>query len=127
MDNKRHLFLYAKGWYEHTDTLTDLKKIVGKIALLDPEYVTERDVLHFLFVCTEPYLSKDFQNRTVQFMTDVSTGYHLGLEMTPIEITLGVLSMTSREELEDELGDPDPNILPLSSGSKKRLTNKIGA
>jgi hypothetical protein len=124
MNEKRHLFLYAKGWYEKTDTLTDLKKIVGKIALLDPEYVTERDILHFLFVCTEPYLSKDFQNRAVQFMTDVSTGYHLGLKMTPIEIALGVLSMTSCEELEDELGDPDPKILPLSNGGKKRLANK---
>ena len=129
-----HLILYAKGWYQRSsDVIGDVKKILGHRCAIDSEHMSNRDVWEqlvdvFLQYCKSEYdirwllldIFKPQANEKgpLVFWTNTASFErvihlilgHLG-NVTVIEAGLEIL----------HLGEPDPNILPLSKEAKKKL------
>jgi len=103
----RHLYLYAKGHYERSNKIDDLKIIVGVISWVYPEFIIEKDISIWLlkevykYLCTED----DF----IRFLND-----DMFNKKDLIDRCLSVLKFQRISDIDIELGKPDPNILPLN-------------
>jgi len=103
----RHLYLYAKGHYERSNKIDDLKIIVGVISWVYPEFIIEKDIHIWLlkevykYLCTED----DF----ISFLND-----DMFNKKDLIDRCLSVLKFQRISDIDIELGKPDPNILPLN-------------
>ena len=124
-----HVYLYAKGWYERTDLIEDMKVIFGKRNLIDPEYITEEDLVRILLAITWPHI-KDSGNPAASFKEfvmdlDEKSYWRISYDKdwtfnkAVIKKCLSVLSMVKVYDIELSrdilpLDDPDPSILPLA-------------
>lgn len=133
LNNHRHFYLYAKGHYKTTETLTDLKVIQGHWAGIDPEHLTKRDVAHMLLEIARPHIIKnelsfrDFVKYLdpaylwsfPAFVKEVGENYDY--QGAIIHCCLSFLQGARVDEIDGELGEPDPQILPISEARLKRL------
>lgn len=107
-NKKRHLFLYAKGWYKRTDQLTDLKHICGHITDLSWPLVEERDVVYWLFECVKDYIMIYPDHRLYSLISK----WHKGESF--IGTALSFMLIMGIDEIGYDLGKPDSKILPLN-------------
>jgi hypothetical protein len=95
-----NFYLYAKGWYEKSNTLEDLKRITSVYSGVSQDYITERDVRQVLLnivrqeICKSEYAFSKF----VEVME--TDGFYASC--------LAVL----RNSMIKECGRPDSNVLP---------------
>jgi len=106
MSEKRHLFLYAKGWYKKTNTLDDLKRIVSHISWIDVEHINKGDVIAWLVQCIQPYVTKA-PNRFSDLMGD----WFANRDM--VEAILSMMSVMSHDDMGMECMPPNYDILPM--------------
>ena len=107
MNEQRHLFLYAKCWYEKTNTVEDLKKIVAHICGLETRFVQESDIVYWLVECTREIFAKNTYK-----LADLLNRWFRGDNI--IDALLAMMSVMNIDEMGEHIGDPDPKILPLA-------------
>jgi len=119
----RHIFLYAKGHYAHSDVITDLKILIGRRNALEPKYVSVNDIMTVLLEITLPHVNK---SQMKNFIMDLAPGrkflFYNGdkysFNESVIHQCLCVLALTKvcdHGNILMDLGDPDPSILPLKT------------
>lgn len=59
LDDKRHLYLYAKGHYHRDNIHSDLRKIVARIIFCDPEHVEMENILYWLTTMAYSQMEKE--------------------------------------------------------------------
>lgn len=125
-----HIILYAKNWYKITDVINDLKIIIGKVFLLDPEHIDINSIATCLLqivveqIINIPIKNDSDKDNVFRKITDLIWSLHPknrwwvggseedSFEMGIIRKCLSVIKLTSIKNL-DSVGNPDPNILPL--------------
>ncbi len=110
MNDRRHLYLYAKGHYEKNDIVKDLRVIVAKMCMMYPEHVVEGDIAHWLL--EEVY--KHIKTKDDFFRFFSLTYYSWGNKIDIIRNSLSFLKFIKVKDIDIELGQPDPHVLPLS-------------
>lgn len=103
---ERHLFLYAKGWYEKTDQITDLKKIVAHITAIPFESVKEYDIAYWLQSCVKQIVTSN-PNK----LDDLLNKWYSNRGF--INSMLDIMSIARKSEIGFDLGEPNSDILPL--------------
>lgn len=131
MENSyRHIYLYAKGWYQKEDVINDIKIIIGKRAGLGPKRISTSCVVEMLVELVWKSIVRSgnpphFFGEFVNDITFKSNWWKFGAgEEAPIEVAvinkcLSVLSLTEKANIEGELGKPDQEVLPLSKEAIK--------
>lgn len=106
------IFLYAKGWYQKTDTISDLKKIFSKIYSQDIQYVRIDDIERVLLDLAWIYIvNGNAPYKFVEFMMHLKSWHNNNV----IEACLGCISIIETKYIEGGLNPPDPNLLPLTN------------
>ena len=134
MNESRHFYLYAKGWYETTDVLADLRKVYDHA--MGHDLGSANDVLRKLLHITAPFID---ERTFVEFANNIHplNAWQVG---SPIDTDDGVfgpsvedywtrcaracMSLIRFQEIKNidcELGLPDPEVLPLSKHALKML------
>jgi len=125
-----HIILYAKNWYKITDVINDLKIIIGKVFLLDPEHIDINSIATCLLemvinqILSIPIKNDFDKDNAFRAITNIVWDLHPNnrwkvggndeesLEMGIIRKCLSVIKLTSVKDM-DTIGKPDPCILPL--------------
>jgi hypothetical protein len=114
----RHIYLYAKHWYKVTDRYNDLKIIVAKRCGLDAEHVSKEDIIQVILPIVEKYVKlSEFVINLLPSNTRFRD--NLTIEDNLLNECLITLSLTEIKDSSGNylpgmnIGDPDPNILPL--------------
>ncbi len=121
-----HLLLYAKHWYKRGDVLEDVRTIFAKRAGIDREFISNPDVWHQLVHVAFKYLPpqelEDLFTRTFSSLLRFE-GTTTVFEMIPKVLSkLAILPVYGKnDELILNIGDPTPNILPLSYSAEIHL------
>lgn len=125
-----HIYLYAKYHYQVSgDIIDDLKVIIGERCCIDSEHVTKRNIIDVLVSvvldqilthCNAKHRLMDFfdgidPNNVWKVGGTVEESYDLGV----IRKCLSVLRLTKVKHIPN-LGDPDPNLLPLSINARRK-------
>ena len=131
MNSYRHFYLYAKHWYKRTDVVEDLKLLIQNRSLVDPIHLSVRDVIDNLEGLAWNYITKSgnpphFFREFVFDMFPDNRWKHGGdkedsQEITLIKKILSMMSIESVKNIDGNLGEPDPKILPLSEGALDRI------
>jgi hypothetical protein len=113
--NIRHLYLYCKGHYVIEDRDKDLKKIISVITGVLPEHIEPYSILYWL--TTEVYKQITNYDRFFGFISSfLPDNYyrHNGDNYDiMVEKCISVLALTSVDDIDIELGEPDRKVLPL--------------
>lgn len=105
----RHHFLYAKHWYKKSNNIfEDLKKIQENYCGTPAEFLSDGLIVEVIIELT--YRSIKSENMKIRWIEKLAEAKHRG---EVIFECLCYLNSTPRE-IFGELGDPDPEILPLS-------------
>jgi len=116
-DSYRHLYLYAKGHYERTTIMEDLKVIIGKRSMILPEHVSEENVL--LVTSNAVGTNLNFI-KFIHILSDIRRYYKINDFTTLILLTiLSHMRFMDIADLNFDLGIADAKILPLQ---KKTFT-----
>jgi hypothetical protein len=110
VNDRRHLYLYAKGHYIQSDIIQDLKTIVAKMCMMYPEHVEKTDIIHWLL--KEVYQHIKTEEDFFKFFS--LTYYSWGNKIDIIRNSLSFLRFIRVKDIDIELGQPDPSVLPLS-------------
>jgi len=102
----RHIYLYAKNWYEITDSLNDLKVLVGKRCAIDPNLVTQNDVENILLEIVYDIFEREgfHQHGFIDFVFKCRKN-------SIIDTALGIIAISEMKKHNIDLGKPDSNIL----------------
>lgn len=114
MEEWRHFILYAKGHYRKTALLEDLKQILAKYCRIEPGQARLFDICEILLGI---YLSHSTEARQKDLVMRIFSSEECGI-ITAIEHLIGAISTIKVFQGEKELlalGEPDPDILELSS------------
>jgi hypothetical protein len=112
MNETRHFYLYAKHWYEKSDSwIDDLRKITAHIVGLPVEMITEQDVYRVLLpvVWTEIQRTGNPEHTFVTFALRCQDETMRGFGIIPQCMSILSLSKTA-----DSCLPPDENVLPLA-------------
>lgn len=126
-NSMRHFLLYAKGHYEKSDLMTDMKQIAAHRAQMKPEHIRESDILFLLLGEVERLAAKK-EHFLQQFVTRIREDFVVwpALLRTPRIPTLDEVIVTAclgelaTAKVKDgttvylNLGEPDPAVLPLT-------------
>uniref|UniRef100_A0A6M3JIW0 Uncharacterized protein n=1 Tax=viral metagenome TaxID=1070528 RepID=A0A6M3JIW0_9ZZZZ len=132
----RHIFLYAKGHYERTDMIKDLRIILGKRSGIEAIYINEDDIAYVLTKMVWRYINHE--DEFINFLFDLNPnntwkyGYVTNLHSpisdknyvyreALISKCLSVLRFQKVINIPFDLGKADSNILPLN---KECIYNK---
>ena len=132
-----HFVLYAKGHYQETDQLTDLKKIMSHRCGYAPDRVRTADILHVLLDEVQTLISKK-HNGMRNFITRIREDFVVWptvLKTTPaptlddvlITACLGELASATINEKGRQvydIGEPDPAVLPLKPRPRRSASEK---
>ena len=106
MDNTdRHIYLYAKGWYQRNDKLNDMKIIIGERSALLPRDVSRFDVESILMHLVWKHIQKQSEYLFSSFVAHC-------LNDDLITACLYVLMIQDVNDIGFDLGQPDYNLLP---------------
>lgn len=122
----RHVYLYAKNHYQHTDVIEDMKQIFSVRNGISPEYIRTGDMARMLLSMAYPHI--ETKHQFMEFVLDLhpdeywkcwleSSKQHDFFEAV-VGKCLSILAMTTVFDTESrkviiELGKADPDILPL--------------
>jgi hypothetical protein len=106
----RHIYLYAKYWYQRTNILDDLRKIVSVRCAFPLEHTTKRDVEEILLDIVYDIFEREGFSRYgfTQFIRDCGKN-------SVIDTCLSFIAVSEMSTFEIDLGKPDPNVLPFKS------------
>jgi len=134
-NSERHFYLYAKNHYKKTDTLEDLKKILGVWCGVDPEHITKTDIVRKLLSIAHPhlkseskfldfikYLEPDYLWAFPMYIKEAGSEYDF--QRAVIHGCLSILALTRVDEIDGSLGEADSNILPFSREHIENLEEK---
>jgi hypothetical protein len=109
----RHFYLYAKNHYQIDDVFRDMKVLQGNYCGMSLEYISDRDILNKLLSLAYLHINnlQQFVDFTLRFAGQADIRWK-------IQVCLSVLMTAEVKDIYYELGEPDPNILPLSSAPK---------
>lgn len=125
-----HIYLYAKGFYEKSDLYQDLKTIIGYRSCIEPEHISQTDIVLVLIDIVQYHLQQgNFKGNFLDFINGISphsswkfsdsikynqeTEYNFYDQL--IKKCLSNLRLTSIDNIPGKLGKPNPGILPLNS------------
>lgn len=111
MDETRHIYLYAKYWYKRSsDTFADIAKILAHICAVDQ--VSRKDVYDTILPLVYKYIEEggNPEHHFTEFVKRFAFSSYD--DNRKIETCLAYLA---NEIISDNLGEPDPNILPLAA------------
>lgn len=134
-----HIYLYAKGWYERTDPIEDLKVLYGKRSGIDAEYISISDICFCLITLVSKHAFKT-KHQIHEFISDIAPDnvwrvwkfdtngkggwFGEGIEYdywkAVISKCLSILCMVEIKDIENGLDEPDYSLLPMSEHVKKR-------
>jgi hypothetical protein len=125
LNNKRHFYLYAKGWYKKGDFIEDLKVICGNYSGCDPEHISIDDIFIVLSKEIFPLIKQDWNLRELLAGID-PYAYGFNRKNTEdywIRVLRKFISILDNTPVLDKikgkkiifLGEPDPDVLPLHS------------
>ncbi len=128
----RHIWLYAKDWYmKDDDPWKDLRKIVSKEVAMQEEAVTEGNVFDVVIdvalIAIQQSGNVDHTLRSIFSSLFSRNKYHREDPFHEPEdyVLLELLSVIRLAKIIDDdgkvlinLGEPDPDILPLSETAK---------
>jgi len=130
-----HIILYAKHWYKETNVIKYLGRIVGNLYCWDIDHIEEMELAKVLLhltvdiILSRPIIDKDSKDLAERMITDLVCDLHPNnrwkvggnesesFELGIIRKCLSILRLTSKKDIPN-LGDPDPNILPLNERIK---------
>lgn len=132
MNSYRHFYLYAKHWYKRQDVVEDLKLLIKNRSGCDPKDLNIGDIYQNLNGLVWQAISRSgnpehFFNEFIMDTTFPENRWkytgepHESHEIVILKKFLSILSLTKKSDIDGELGEPDPKILPLSEESIKRL------
>ena len=117
-----HIWLYAKNWYQRTNTIDDLKKILADRSGIDEQCIGIKDIFSVLCGIVYPYLT---EYKFFTFLEDSFRNfmdYKLDTTLEKVfERLLWILHDVQTKEKRKrkgkwkilvELDEPDYNILP---------------
>ena len=109
-DNKmnnadRHIYLYAKGWYERNNKLEDMKIIIGERSGLLPEWVSKLDIETVLIHLTWKHIQKGGEYLFSSFVAHC-------INDNIVIACLSILAIQNIADIGFDLGQPDYNLLP---------------
>ena len=123
----RHVYLYAKNHYQHTDTVKDLQQIFSVRNGIEAKYIRTGDMARMLLSMAYPHIESKHQ--FMEFILDLHPDQYwkCWLESPKqhdffkavIGKCMAILAMTTVFDAETrtvimDLGKADPNILPLT-------------
>lgn len=133
----RHIILYAKGWYEHSeDYIRDLKVIRSKFYNLDHRETNNFYLLTYLTHIYEEVMSPEqiyYKDPISHFLNDSYTGYSFTFKPSDkvedwinnmICYIYGKLTILSCYDRDNnpvlKLGEPDPTVFQVIKDWKKK-------
>ena len=134
----RHFWLYAKGWYQETDTLSDLRKIQSKYSGIYVENISDIQVFDHLAKIAGRILLRKDEYAFAEFLSSilphnywkVSRGNAWNVQLAIIEDCLFIIRIEACHNREDnldfDLGLPDPAILPLKNSKIISKESQMG-
>ena len=127
MNPKRHFYLYAKHHYEDTWPLEDLRKIAADYSGVPENMITEKALWEILIpeVWNQIKNSGNPLNHFKEFVYFLLENLRVESSLKRLMPILHMLQMAEVEHI-GELGDPDPEILPLSNGELFNAKKKAG-
>lgn len=121
-----HIWLYAKNWYEQTNLMDDLKKIIAFENCCDINNVREINIFEIILHETFPYLREKNDGNLVQWFIECFKNWEsLSISkwykdsITREDIIRNCLSVLSQVKIKNnneiliDIGNPNPNVLPL--------------
>jgi hypothetical protein len=127
-----HVILYAKGWYEKTNTIDDLKKIYSVRNGIDAEYITINNILSCLLKLTYEYIT--CERHFIDFIAELNPDrwnfnkYSFDDDYTygnaVINKCLSVLSLIKGSDIKDGLDKPDENVLSIREDITEEKINE---
>jgi hypothetical protein len=124
------VLLYCKRWYKQSDNrIEDLKKLISRVALINQDVYSEKEIWMFLSRTFCKYASEQQKeefmvrlfnpfgytfNKNIQFetMVDILIGH------------IGNITVAGNEKLPFGIGTPNYNILPEPEHLKKKKVLK---
>ena len=106
-----HIYLYAKGWYEHGDLLKDLKRIVSYTTGISYKYVVNEDVFSMLSGCCAEAL--EHNNKSCSNLLWKSLHFLTNQDLVDVLINEMLLDIASVKVAGLNIGNPSPDCLPL--------------
>ena len=134
-----HIYLYAKGHYEITDTISDLRIIVGERCCIFPEDVRIVDIYNLLTRMAFQHIIDSYNTMHFlgEFLDDINPknmwrvitkqeDKNYDFTMAVIEKSLSVIrhvKVKDGDKILLELDEPDRNILPLKKRENEDNNN----
>lgn len=119
LDNNRHFYLYAKHHYQETEMFEDLKTIMAHYCGGKKEHMRNQDIMGKLGELAYVHLNESIFR---VFIDNVSSDPLfpndpvLPTQEVVCKQLLYILRFRTVGEIPFELGQPDPNVLPIPSG-----------
>lgn len=127
-DFDSHIILYSKaGWYRHTDTLTDIKVLIRKIALLPDDCAVSdadavslvADTMHRVCAVNKSFNMGDMQKLYKEIWRDWSPN-SFGKDktaITPADMIESLLGVIRHKDISNypKLPPPNPEYLTLAT------------
>jgi len=120
MNPHTHIYLYAKHHYERNDIKEDLRRIVAH--QVGVPTVSDRHVLLFVLDLAFKHIQSSHAFRCFMEQTLPERRWRIGTDENDDLLTiylrscLSVLMLTEVKDL--DIGEPDPDVLPLAENSK---------
>lgn len=114
MNSDRHFYLYAKGHYEQRDVVRDLIKIQAHRCGIEERYLTLANVNITLIDLAYNHIKS--KGHFAHFIERISIyinagGFQVAIAQTCLLTLINIKTI----DIPFDLGEPDPNILPLHS------------
>jgi len=128
----RHLFLYAKFWYERKTLVEDLKVIFGKYSGIEPKYIGKETIIMNLTEVVGTIWKNKYPDPSTSLrhlLTHIiDYSEHGSDQFDAMIIALLNEFHVTVDEIKKYfggiLGDPDPDVLPLSDSAIKTIENR---
>ena len=115
-DHQRHIVLYAKGYYERTNPLHDLRKLYSHFFLLEYRFIQDlhlyQCLLDLLFLVRSAEEQHTFWGNI--FHRAASHNVNVGTLIEQMVGQISICQVCNGVQTLIELGSPDSTILPLS-------------
>jgi hypothetical protein len=128
----RHFLLYAKGHYTGAENYMEgFRKCLAHYTGCDPEHESDSDVIEFMWMVAckfaREYDRNEFVKRVIlkywpNDSDDVKDRFLIWVRNVLVSVPV-----MNGEKLLIELGDADPDVMPLSDGGKKRAIRRAAA
>lgn len=117
-DSNRHFYLYAKGHYQRKCIATELIKIQSKRCGVQESSITLRDVNITLIDLAHKHMKNKYIFRC--FIDSINTYTNQsGMGLAISKACLSVFANAKKSEVGFDLGEPNPNVLPLENRPRR--------